>query len=93
MSGAPLQDKAETERLNAFMTSSEVHAKALEDRFERIHRQRLRDQFAMAALTGLLANDSQGAGLAGYRFDLRAESAYKMADAMLVARDARETQP
>lgn len=43
---------------------------------------RLRDQFAAAALTGLLAAETSGS----LTDDLRAEYAYKAADAMLRAR-------
>jgi hypothetical protein len=44
----------------------------------------LRDEFAMAALTGLLANPNRVV----YRLDV--EEAYAYADAMLRAREARE---
>jgi hypothetical protein len=44
----------------------------------------LRDRFAMAALTGILANPNRVV----YRLDV--EEAYAHADAMLRAREARE---
>jgi len=44
---------------------------------------KLRDQFAMAALQGLVASEEHG----GYSFRVQAKSAYKLADAMMWARD------
>jgi len=47
-----------------------------------------RDEFAMAALTGLLASN-EGGGLHGPgRYALAAETAYAFADAMLKQREA-----
>jgi hypothetical protein len=46
-----------------------------------------RDEFAMAALTGLLASNA-GGGLHGPPFALAAETAYAFADAMLKQREA-----
>jgi hypothetical protein len=48
---------------------------------------RTRDEFAMAALTGLLASNARG-GLHGTPFALAAEAAYAFADAMLKQREA-----
>ncbi len=51
-------------------------------------RDRTRDEFAMAALTGLLAAN-EGGGLHGPgRYALAAETAYAFADAMLKQREA-----
>jgi hypothetical protein len=48
---------------------------------------RLRDEFAMAALTGILASNA-GGGLHGPPCALAAEAAYAFADAMLKQREA-----
>jgi len=48
---------------------------------------RTRDEFAMAALTGLLASNARG-GLHGSPFAVAAEAAYAFADAMLKKREA-----
>ena len=53
---------------------------AYEDRQRQEHRKQLRDAFAMAALTGLLASGSVGSP---ERFSI---TAYEYADAMLKAR-------
>ncbi len=47
---------------------------------------KLRDEFAMAALTGLLANEDRDADASGYALD-----AYMFADAMLKARESLTT--
>ena len=61
---------------------------------ENKHTAELRDQFAMAALTGMLASEDYGAGQNYYRGDdgehHAAKRAYSLADAMIVA---RATQP
>jgi hypothetical protein len=48
--------------------------------------ERTRDEFAMAALTGLLASNARG-GLHGSPFAAAAEAAYAFADAMLKQRE------
>jgi hypothetical protein len=48
---------------------------------------RTRDEFAMAALTGILASNA-GGGLHGPPCALAAEAAYALADAMLKQREA-----
>ncbi len=51
---------------------------------ERGKKERLRDEFAMAALTGMLANhDNEG------DFDDFAKDCYTFADAMLAAREVK----
>lgn len=59
------------------------------------NREHLRDQFAMAALTGLLPKDN-GRHIAPYTQDIKytAGFAYEIADAMLAARlEAQEQTP
>ncbi len=51
---------------------------------ERGKKERLRDEFAMAALAGLLRD-----GIDIYGIDATANDAYKMADAMLKAREVK----
>lgn len=55
-------------------------------------REELRDRFAMAALTGLIADGDRGVASDGsWTFpSLRSKIAYEYADAMLLARKARK---
>jgi alcohol dehydrogenase YqhD (iron-dependent ADH family) len=59
---------------------------ALEAQRQHAERQRLRDQFATAALTGLLARPEFDDDPRDYRYMCRA--AYKWADAMMLERQA-----
>jgi hypothetical protein len=52
-----------------------------------IARAELRDRFAMAALTGLLAHRNNAPSFISTHQDQRARMAYEYADAMLKARD------
>lgn len=51
-----------------------------------LFRTTLRDQFAMAALTGMFAADTEDCHLGMNNEILRARGCYKMADAMIKAR-------
>lgn len=67
----------------------EMHRKAeqmIEALEKEKERQRLRDQFAAAALTGLLASDQYDRLVTAADY---ADAAYEMADAMLAAREAK----
>lgn len=74
------------------LTIDDIRAqRAMLERGEAIRQERrrqadlaaLRDQFAMAAMTGLLAAETSGS----LTDDIRADYAYKAADAMLARRD------
>ena len=52
-----------------------------------IQRQSLRDRFAMAALSGLIAHPGEGYDLSAKNRKYNAEFCYQMADAMLAARE------
>lgn len=59
-----------------------AYQEKFQKQFEEQERRALRDRFAMAALTGLLANPNEGRGwMSEWAYD-----AYKFADCMLKAR-------
>ena len=57
-----------------------------DEEMAKLYRQELRDRFAMAALTGMLAARNLGEEVADRAFMIVAEEAWKQADAMLKAR-------
>lgn len=65
------------------MTTEDHMMRELIEEGERSARRKLRDQFAMAALTGLVASDTSN----GKSWKIIAESAYASADAMLAQRE------
>lgn len=73
------------------VTQEDIDAIRRAQRFDEIakdkaQRQRLRDQFAAAALTGLLASDQYDRLVTAADY---ADAAYEMADAMLAAREVK----
>ena len=70
------------EEIAEWRRKEEDQRKAYEEQQRKEHRKHLRDAFAMAALTGLLANPNEGRGwMAEWAYDC-----YQFADCMLKAR-------
>ena len=72
------QEQERMERIHDYRLQ-ELHERKTEER------KKLRDQFAMAALQGILANSHPEYGLAS--MDYAAKDAYKFADAMIKERE------
>lgn len=74
------------EEIAEWRRKEEEQRKAYEEQQRKEHRKQLRDAFAMAALTGLLAHRNNAPSFISTHQDQRARMAYEYADAMLKAR-------